>query len=427
MVDIGSSAPPPRTAGATGAQPERPAAPEASPSRAVTGASDAALPPARYDFRVKSDQVPALALEPLPKPKLMTFVAESEEPAAIFATKGPRERDALRESIYAREAAVAKGMAHYPEATQAHLKAIQQQVAGDLDAMASLQNLVLEPKFSPDCRARTLESLAALCGPDKQLAVDQMDLVCELVQEIANPTTIRQGNNDTCAATSVQIMVASQSPDEYVRLVAGLASGSDGKVTMRNGQSLRRVPGSERKEFAKHDELDSRTSSSRLFQAAANDFATSDRATGKSTKPALGPGFDGLNGIEAERLVDAVGGRDVDSISAFEVYSAADLDQKIDKTITEAEFDRRNAERLIDRIAVNLAKGPVVVSVDWRDDLTTGSRATHAVVVRKVTDKFVVIDNPHGSRDTIPREAFGARLFGANIPLEPGDRRPSPK
>jgi hypothetical protein len=96
------------------------------------------------------------------------------------------------------------------------------------------------------------------------------ELLAGLVQEIADPRRIDQGNAGMCAPASVQGIAALRMPGEYARIVCSLAL--DGQVTLANGQVMRAdIDGVAKPGF------DHRTASERLFQASLAQWAGHER------------------------------------------------------------------------------------------------------------------------------------------------------
>lgn len=87
-----------------------------------------------------------------------------------------------------------------------------------------------------DATGHTLvDNLWALVDKPLRYKLRNADLLKEIVRDTARPTTITQGEHNTCTATSVQAALARSAPGEYARIIAGLASG-DGVVTARDGK-----------------------------------------------------------------------------------------------------------------------------------------------------------------------------------------------
>lgn len=217
--------------------------------------------------------------------------------------------------------------------------------------------------------------------------VDRRKLLADIVKDIADPSQVTQGNYDTCAAATAQRLLAGQSPAEYARIMAGLASPS-GEVKLANGDTLKRPadwnlsPG------------DGRDLAGRMFQSATMSYAagkngeTYSNVTDERTK-ANGQKKSGLNAVEVVYLFEGILGRD------YEKYAKKDI----------------GADALMQKISAVVAKGGVVpcaITVDGRN---------HEVLVTKIENGQVHYYDPRtGQTKTMSESEFKAKLFNANIP-----------
>ncbi len=141
--------------------------------------------------------------------------------------------------------------------------------ADDIGAQAALQLLLLEGTLttapSSGGSHSLLDELTQLADRTQPIAkgLERDDLVNDLIQEIAFPSSISQRHRRTCTVTAAQIHLARVRPAEYARIVRELAAEPNAPVQLAAGLHLQREPGTETADDSK------RTQSSRLFQAAA--------------------------------------------------------------------------------------------------------------------------------------------------------------
>jgi hypothetical protein len=226
----------------------------------------------------------------------------------------------------------------------------------------------------------TLDHLAKLADSNTPLAegVERGQLVTDLVQEIATPSSIAQRNRGTCAPTTIAIDLAMNNPAEYVRIASGLAS-PEGEVTLAGGQELTREAGTAAEDGT------NRSVSQRLMGSAFMEFANGDRDYVNDTGKGAGAWADDL-----DPLFEAVYGRDM---------SAERL------TTPEKRAQAMNT------IADELASGHnVPVALEWGG----GGDAYHKVLVTgtETVDgkEYVNYINPWGREERMERGEFERRL-----------------
>ena len=136
----------------------------------------------------------------------------------------------------------------------------------DHQARLAVQMLLLEGKLTAAPKNKDgqdlLGALTKLSETRCEAPLTPGQLLGESVREIANPASIKQGTRNTCSAAALQVMMATQRPAEYVRLMTGLATEGNPGVAMANGDTLKRVPGTEK------DGDFQRTGTQELWQAA---------------------------------------------------------------------------------------------------------------------------------------------------------------
>ncbi|MBI2921699.1 MAG: hypothetical protein HYY18_11505 [Planctomycetes bacterium] len=232
---------------------------------------------------------------------------------------------------------------------------------------------------------RTLaENLVLLASRPTAPGIRLHSLVVDLLREVSDPVAVVQGSRQTCAAATVQMLLAARAPAEYVRLVRGLAA-SHGRVRFASGSVLRRCPGTERADDS------GRSPASRLVQAAFMDFANAaDRyhpARDKSDRR-HGPSYTGLFTDQSDRLLEAATARRWDS---WEVG---------DPPGTQAMRD----------IGEAISAGELVPVALFTDEIR------HAYLVERMDARRVVCLNPWGRRDEFAPEDFRKRLLRYSVP-----------
>jgi hypothetical protein len=268
---------------------------------------------------------------------------------------------------------------------------VTEQTKNDPEARLSLQLLAIEGKLpgegSDAQGGNLLTNLDKMATQPLAEGIDRGALVSDFVQEVATPSAIAQHGKSTCTMTSVQIKMATENPAEYARIVGGLST-PEGKVEMASGDTLTRESGTEK------DDGSGRSISARLWQPALMEYANGDEKydnmggkddTGESTNERWGPIPDshhsGLEGDQVNRAMEGLNGADV--------HMSDDNDDNNLDEIKEATDD-----------------GTLVpVGLNWED-------GGHKVLVTKVTDDKVYIDNPWGQEESIDRDEFQDRMDG---------------
>jgi hypothetical protein len=269
---------------------------------------------------------------------------------------------------------------------QKKYEAVKQTCVDQNDPVAelALQKMLLEGKLpgAKDLQggSTTLDHLAKLADTNTPLAegVDRNQLVTDLVQEIATPSSIAQRNRGTCAPTTIAIDLAMNNPAEYVRIASGLAS-PEGKVTLAGGQELVREEGTAAPDGTP------RSVSQRLMGSAFMEFSNGKRDYENSTGKGAGAWADDL-----DPLFEAVYNRDM---------SAERLDTP------------EKRAQAMNTIADELASGQnVPVALEWGG----GGDAYHKVLVTgtETVDgkEYVKYINPWGREERMEASEFERRL-----------------
>lgn len=237
--------------------------------------------------------------------------------------------------------------------------------------------------------ATLLTNLDQLVQEPLAAGVDRRGLVSSALKQAENPGEISQGGRGTCTVTTVEYMLAKQAPAEYVRVLAGLATG-DGSVKLANGKTAKRVPDS----TAQDDS--GRTEASRLFEASMMDFGNGLMSySNKSDNNGVGPYTflpGGLSSGGTTKVVNAV------------------LDEHY-HTGFALPYVTLGHAHLVKNLQAALAKGEMApVSLDWRGD-GEWKPAGHEVLGLKIENGRFYFRNPWGNYD-----APGAEVGGKDGP-----------
>jgi hypothetical protein len=297
---------------------------------------------------------------------------------------------AALEQLEANEALEAAALKKLSPAEQKQYEAVKQRCldANDPVAALALEKLLLDGKLpgAKDLRGEgtTLDHLAKLADEKTPLAegIDRDQLVTDLVQELATPSSIRQGERGTCAPTTIAIQLAMNDPAEYARIAAGLAS-PEGTVTLAGGQTITREEGT----------------------------AAPDATTRSVTQRLIGSAFMELANGESDYQNESGEGAGAWSDKLDVLYEAVTGRKMSDQRLTTDE-QRADAMEIID---TQLRAGATVpVALSWGDGyhkvLVTGTETIDG-------KEYVTYTNPWGREERIPREDFEKRL--ADISYDP--------
>lgn len=280
---------------------------------------------------------------------------------------------------------------------QAQFKAVVKELPLYADVL-TLQKMLLGGRLpgSADIRGGQdlLGNLAELATGDVAGGIDRGRLLAEVLREVADPSCLSQKAKGTCAATSVAIVLASQRPAEYVRLVRSLAS-PEGEAALQNGMKIHRED-----DWASATDVSGgkfRTTSGRLlfpaFMEYANGLLDYDNTAG--AHELLDTEFrKGLYQFETTKLLRAVTG---------------------DSYVTKKTFDF-NRDKAMEEIEALTDRGEMVpAGIWWRQTTDASGKAKmtgHEIVVTAVRDGKVHIINPWGQEEALDLEDFKQRLKG---------------
>ncbi|MEB3186936.1 MAG: hypothetical protein VKP72_05800 [bacterium] len=239
----------------------------------------------------------------------------------------------------------------------------------------------LDGQRDPGGKPSLLEQLARLATAPLAPGLDRGRLMSDLVQQVADPGLIQQGDRGTCTVTTLEYSLARRDPAEYVRLVTGLASPS-GRVKTAGGKDLVRV------EDSLQDDRSSRTAASRLFEAAMMDLANGvvDYRNG-ADRHGFGPWTPfpgGLLSIQVARAATALTGKPHEAVEVVPLLGRVP-------------FTNWGIDGLMKGLRETLARhGEAPVMLDWRGQ-GEKTHSEHMVLVLKIEGNRVIFRNPWGN------------------------------
>jgi hypothetical protein len=201
-------------------------------------------------------------------------------------------------------------------------------------------------------------------------------LLSSVMQEAGKPGEIEQGHHGTCTVTTMQYMLCTQNPSEYIRIMDGLST--DGMAMLRNGKTLYRVNDS-----MKDDTNPLRSPSERLFQAAMMDYCNGDRRYSNELDQKSGMDYD----------IHRNGKKTIASLNDGEVRYG--LESLFGKTVTTIR-DKEQGMRILEQRSQAASDGDrqAKLCVFWKDQ-----PSTHSVVFEKIENGRVYIRDSSGLRD----------------------------
>jgi peptidoglycan hydrolase-like protein with peptidoglycan-binding domain len=258
---------------------------------------------------------------------------------------------------------------------------------------------------APDFRGGTmLDSLHGLATGPLARGVDRQGVLSSTMAEVENPARIEQWGQGTCAATSVTLRLARQSPAEYARIVAGLA-GPSGAVTLRDGETANRNGGS------LADNRSGRSTSERLIQDSFMGFANGNLNYNVASDTSTGEGGGGgLNLAEVSRLQSSVFGERYRTVTTVGRQVTRDagtgerLWRNFRNNLDRATF-RHDPNSPMAMVRQELGRGrSAIIGMQWGEE----RHSAHAVVVERIEGGRVFFQNPHSN--AYHGQAVGAQL-----------------
>ena len=350
--------------------------------------------------------------------------------AAVAAPGAPAVRRAAPDAFTATSAD-----ARAYEALQAALGPAGQAHLASLRASGALAR--------PDAHGRSLLAnltVLAKLAPPAGAPYTAGEILAQAIAHVADPAVIAQGNRNTCGATTVQYVLATEQPAEYVRLVAGLAGA--GKATLRGGQAMALPADGVPRDDTSRDDVERLVQTA--FQNYGGDFrGTYSNATDRTTHAENAGG--GLKGFLRRTLGRAVdwgvglveGGVGVSAGKLAELY--ADTTGRPARLVGDLPggvflapgFVRGDVWAAVAKAAGAGRAVPVDLVLEGLED-TPGAQddtpfrqalgnyptqmRSHMVLVTKIEAGRVHYRNPWGYETSLSEAAFRSRLTDAIIP-----------
>jgi len=271
----------------------------------------------------------------------------------------------------------------------------------------SVQGLLSSQRLTPEL----LDAFKALqtASLHADLAPHRLTLLRSALQELAYPERIEQHSKGTCAATTVQIVLALKNPVQYLNILQNLAS-PEGKVPPA---LLHGATDLEREVETLKDDRSGRSLSSRLLQPAFMEFANGPAAQYDNTRDRnfnAKEEYPGLNEESTIRLSEALFGP-----GSYQLrYTHTDPDPTWKGFVKPAV--------LLDEIDKALSQGePVPVGLRW------GETAHKVLLVQwDKSNQQAYFMNPWGELQKMNLNTFTKRLDSASLPKsQPGSSRPA--
>jgi hypothetical protein len=294
----------------------------------------------------------------------------------------------------------------------------------DAAGQVALHDMLVAGRLSP----ALLAELNGLATDRLDASVEQGKLLSQAIVELNDPVTISQHSRGTCAATSVQILTALEAPEQYVKLLRGLA-GPQGAAKLGNGDVIQR----ESDWNVAND--GGRSLSSRLLQPAFMEYANGELDYLNEDDMDLNPKthekvLSGLTAEQALTLLDASAlapaGHTVQGVVYGPELSDAAA-EGLDATIEGAKdmlmvlqhgkaIDPASQDELMGALKRQAsAKNPVYATVIYTLYPERGNVGFHAILVTGVKDGVVSYINPWGQEETLAEKDFRGSILSANV------------
>lgn len=221
-------------------------------------------------------------------------------------------------------------------------------------------------------------------------------VLASTVREIFDPQNCLQFDKQTCGAASAQIMIAREAPEEYVRMVTGLAF--HGAATLQSGAVLRREPDWH------GGPADQRSLTSMMLQSSFMELANGQDeylASQDATTPTdrNGGARKGLTSVEMQRLLTSLVN------SPTENVQIKNWDSGSRRWVARDAVSFQDSLARIDQMNRLGWSVPVLVSV--RPDQEFG----HYQLITRIEGDTVYGLNPWGQEQPMSRHEFEQRLI----------------
>ncbi len=247
-------------------------------------------------------------------------------------------------------------------------------VSDNLASMLESGRLESKDKYGHDL----LDNLTTMNTQNTNPGLNQHLLTAQGIVQTAQPAhTMTQGDHGTCAASTVQYMLADQRPAEYIRLANGI-TGQQGRVDMASGKELTLVGDSI------PEDKSGRTALDRVMQASFMNVegGQSGQYSNQSDSFHNNGSFNPFHMFHQEQ-----GG-----LLPQQVQSLASdaMGEPYVQIYQQGQQDPRQAVGMIDNLTRN--GQPVPVSMNW-------DGGGHRILVTKVENGQVYYRNPWGQRN----------------------------
>lgn len=226
-----------------------------------------------------------------------------------------------------------------------------------------------------------------------ELSAERQNLIQSVLQDIAFPESIMQGNKNTCVSTVAEMKLALEDPVKYVRILTALVSPA-GKAPCELVPPAQSQDSLSLEPTALAPDQSGRSLSQRLFQAALSEYANGsldyDNRSDLS-QDLQGHTQNGLYGPQNLQLMNALFAGQYQEFSLKQGFSTADLAQRIEHAVQ--------------------AGVPISTGMRWG----TGG---HQVLVMGMDAHQVHLLNPQsmGQGFSLSRQDFEAHLLSAALP-----------
>lgn len=294
----------------------------------------------------------------------------------------------------------------------------------DAAGQVALHDMLTSGKLS----AGLLQELNGLATDRLDGGVDQTALLSEALVELKDPVTISQQSRGTCAATSVQILTALDAPEQYVRMLRGLAS-PQGTAKLPSGDVLKREP-----DWNVNND-GGRSLPSRLLQPAFMEFANGDLDYNNQDDMDLDPktGERAPSGLTAEQALGLLNASKL-SPNGFDVQGLVydpnlpeATGKGLDASIESARdmlmvlqngkaIDPKSQDELLAALKKQASpQNPVYATVIYTLYPEAGNVGFHAILVTGVKDGFVSYINPWGQEEKLSEKDFKGSVLSADV------------
>lgn len=268
--------------------------------------------------------------------------------------------------------------------------------------------------------ARLLGQLEQLAGQAVDKAIDRRQLVSQALVELQDPLTVTQGSRGTCAATSVQILLATAKPALYIELLRGLASPA-GRATLPGGAAIAREA-----DWADTND-GGRSIPSRLFQPALMELGNGEELDYQNATDAdlnVRTGQTQVSGLEAVQASDLLtqlsaekNGQDLISptyLTDLPEETRRALDNNLSgprdwlMMVQNAKLiDPASQTVLLDRLKAGATPAtPIYATIVFAPDANVSRTVFHAVLVTGVEHGKVTYINPWGQLEALSERDF---------------------